>query len=162
MRKAIEDKPPLAAWATLARDEAQMSVEEVVDALEARGHSVKAATIRGIEGGSKGASARLRKLMAEIYGTKPPGVALEATETPADLVAALMAQTKAISALVEELRLARGLVDPARVAAVEALARDSSYPLRDADPTDPAGTSPSASRPRTSSTEPDRRRTPRP
>lgn len=73
VRKPIEDKTPLAAWATLARDEAQMSVEEVVDALAARGHTVKAATIRGIEGGSKGASARLRRLLAEVYGTKPPG-----------------------------------------------------------------------------------------
>lgn len=98
MRKPIEDKSPLAAWATLARDEAGMSVEEVVAALGERGHSVQAATIRGIEGGSKGASARLRRLMAEVYGTKPPGVALERPETPDALVQALLAQTAAIAA----------------------------------------------------------------
>jgi transcriptional regulator with XRE-family HTH domain len=71
MRKPIEQKPPLAAWATRARDEAGMSVEEVVEALESRGHRVRAATIRGIEGGSKGASVRLRRLLAEVYGVRP-------------------------------------------------------------------------------------------
>lgn len=77
MRKPIEDKSPLAAWATLSRDEAQMSVEDVVRALAERGHAVQAATIRGIEGGSKGASARLRRLLADVYGVKTPGDALE-------------------------------------------------------------------------------------
>lgn len=74
MRKPIEQKPPLAAWATTARDEAGMSVEEVVDALGARGHAITAATIRGIEGGSKGASVRLRRLLAEVYGRPMPGL----------------------------------------------------------------------------------------
>lgn len=73
MRKPIEDKPPLAAWATLSREGAGMSVDEAVAALGERGHAVTAATIRGIEGGSKGASARLQKLLAIVYGVTPPG-----------------------------------------------------------------------------------------
>lgn len=105
MRKSIDQKPPLAAWATLSRDEAGMSVEEVVEALAVRGHTVRAATIRGIEGGSKRASARLARLMADVYGVQPPATHA-ATPAPADqdeLVAALRDQTAAISSLVEVL-----------------------------------------------------------
>lgn len=107
MRKAIEDKTPLAAWATLAREEAGMSVEEVVDALAERGHSVRAATIRGIEGGSKGASVRLRRLMADVYGTKPPGVALERTESGDATAAAIDRQTEVFRQLLDEQRMTR-------------------------------------------------------
>ena len=53
-------------------------------------------------------------------------------------------------------------VDPDRVAAVQAQARDSSYPLLDGDPDNPADTPPSADRPRTSSHGPARPRTPHP
>ncbi len=98
VRKPIEQKTPLAAWATLARDEAQMSVEEVVAALEARGHRITAPTIRGIEGGSKGASARLRKLLAEVYGTNPPGMTAPASD---------VTLATALQALADELRLLR-------------------------------------------------------
>ena len=72
VKKPIDEKTPLAAWATLARAEAGMSVEETIDALAARGHGGKAATIRGIEGGSKGASARLLRFLAAVYGAVPP------------------------------------------------------------------------------------------
>lgn len=129
MKKAIADKTPLAAWATLARDEAGMSVEEVVDALAALGHSVTAATIRGIEGGSKGASARLRKLLAQVYGVTSPTTALDATESVdtgmAALIAALAAQTAAMADLVNELREARGETADlrTRVAAAEDYAK---------------------------------------
>lgn len=101
MRKPIDEKTPLAAWATLARAEAQMSVEEVVDALAARGHAVKAATIRGIEGGSKGASARLLRFMADIYGRPSPSQA-EAPSGSSDaalIVSALDRLTVAVEAL---------------------------------------------------------------
>lgn len=86
MRKPIEQKPPLAAWATTARAEAGMSIPEVVDALAARGHRVTEATIRGIEGGSKGAGARLIRLLAEVYG-KPIPLTVP-TPTDSDPVAA--------------------------------------------------------------------------
>jgi hypothetical protein len=101
MRKPIEDKGPLAAWATLARAEAGMSVEEAVAALAERGHAVTAATIRGIEGGSKGASSRLRKLLAAVYGTNPPGTGLEATETPDVVAAAIREQTTALVSAIQ-------------------------------------------------------------
>lgn len=98
MRKPIEAKTPLAAWATLSREQAGMSVEEVVDALGARGHSVRAATIRGIEGGSKGASVRLRRLLADVYGVTPPE---QETAAPDTGTAALVAM---FSAFLDELR----------------------------------------------------------
>lgn len=131
MRKPIEDKSPLAAWATLSRESAGMSVEEVVAELGRRGHAVTAATIRGIEGGSKGASARLRRLLAAVYDVKVPGDAPEATQTPDALIQALMDQTKAIAEqtrvmaeLVSELRAAHEVTPEVRerVAALEAYA----------------------------------------
>lgn len=78
MRKPIEQKSPLAAWA---------------------------ATIRGIEGGSKGASARLRRLLAEVYGTTMPGALPE--PAPADnaaVIAALDRQTRALEDLARTVR----------------------------------------------------------
>lgn len=103
VRKPIEQKSPLAAWATLARDEAGMSVEEVVAALAARGHAVQAATIRGIEGGSKGASVRLRRLLADVYGTQPPGEQSPPTAIGdfAAIERAITAQTTAIVAAIQ-------------------------------------------------------------
>ena len=162
MRKPIEDKPPLAAWATLAREEAGMSVEEVVDALAERGHAVKAATIRGLEGGSKGASVRLRRLMADVYGTKPPGVALERPTAPDALVQALHEQTAAITALVGEMQKARQEIDPRLVAQILAFATQTGFLPREDDPDDlPAG-SPSSNRRSQSRLEVVRPRTPRP
>lgn len=102
MKKPIEQKTPLAAWATLARDEAGMSVEEVVAALAERGHAVQAATIRGIEGGSKGASVRLKRLLADVYGTQPPG---ESAPVPTgDFGAIERAITAQTAAIVEAIR----------------------------------------------------------
>lgn len=103
MKKEIADKPPLAAWATLARAESGMSVEEVVDALAARGHGLRAASLRGIEGGSKGASARLRRLLADIYGTKAPTGEPVGVGSPdlTELAAALRAQAASIGRLVQ-------------------------------------------------------------
>jgi len=110
MRKPIEDKTPLAAWATLSRDEAQMSVEEVVDALAARGHAVNPATIRGIEGGSKGASAKLRRLLAEVYGTTVPGQKETgpATGEAGALIAVLTRVAEAMEAQTQAIENQRG------------------------------------------------------
>jgi hypothetical protein len=154
MRKPIEQKPPLAAWATVARDEAGMSVEEVVDALQARGHAVTAATLRGIEGGSKGASVRLRRLLSAIYDKPVPG---DAPLVPAgqDAVAlAIDRQTAATDRQTEVLRELIGLLRldrqaqatlAERVAVIEAFAGQHEGRSQDAPPPEPERTSSSQS-----------------
>jgi len=101
VKKPIDEKTPQAAWATLARAEAQMSPEEVVDALAARGHKVTAPTLRGIEGGSKKGGARLIRLMAEVYGKPTPlhvALASVPSDDPAAIVAAIDRLTAAVVA----------------------------------------------------------------
>lgn len=104
--KRPEERGAIGAWAYRARTEADLSPEQVVEQLRERGYAVTAPTIRGIEGGSKRPGGRLLRLLADIYGSQPPGIVPEPTPE-ADLVAALAEQTRAIMALVEEMRLAR-------------------------------------------------------
>lgn len=116
MRKPIDEKLPTAAWATLARGEAGMSVEEVVDALAERGHVVTAATLRGIEGGSKRGGARLVRLLAEVYGKPTPAHA--ALTPPATDMSALVAAITAQTAAIERLVLALGVGEADRYRAL--------------------------------------------
>jgi transcriptional regulator with XRE-family HTH domain len=105
--KSPAERGPIGAWAQEARDDAGLSVSEVVARLAARGHATTDSTIRGIEGGSKRPGRRLLRLLGEIYGRSIPGEALPPAEPTAALIAALQAQTDAITALVGEMRLAR-------------------------------------------------------
>ena len=100
--------------------------------------------------------ANLDKLRS-FYGDAP-----EATETPDSLIAALQEQTAAITALVDEMRLARQEVDPRAVAAIWELATQSGYLPREDDPDDPPAGSPSSNRRSQSRLAVVRPRTPRP
>jgi len=71
--KTDEERGPVGAWAYHARDDADLSDEQVVEALARKGHRVTSATIRGIEGGTKKGSRKLLRLMGEVYGSRPPG-----------------------------------------------------------------------------------------
>src|SRR3990167_10256999 len=71
--KRPEERGPVGAWAYRTRQEADLTVEQVVERLAVHGYAVKASTLRGIEGGSKKPGARLLRLIAEVYGSEPPG-----------------------------------------------------------------------------------------
>lgn len=107
------------AWAYQARAEAALSPEGVVERLRTRGYAVTASTIRGVEGGSKKPGARLARMLAELYGSRPPG-ADDEPAPEAGLIAALEEQTRMIRALVEELRLARERENDAATAILRA------------------------------------------
>lgn len=98
--KTAAERGPIGAWAYESRDAADLSPEEVAERLTRMGQPVLAATIRGIEGGSKKPSRRLLKGLATIYGSVPPG---EPVPEPVDLGHLV----RAINDLVTEMRLAR-------------------------------------------------------
>lgn len=97
----------MGAWAYEARADADLSVEEVVERLTRAGQPVTAATIRGIEGGSKKPSRRLLRALAAVYGRPVPGEStvgadkVDTTSVPAALIRALEDQTAAINRLVD-------------------------------------------------------------
>ena len=95
--------------------------------------------------------------LRSFYGDAP-----EATETPDALVAALTAQTAAITALVGEMQKARQEVDPRLVAQILAFATQTGFLPREDDPDDPPAGSPSSNRRSQSRLEVVRPRTPRP
>lgn len=73
--KTSAERGPIGAWAYDARADADLSVEEVVDRLARIGHPVTAATVRGIEGGSKKPGRGLIRALAKVYGKMPPAEA---------------------------------------------------------------------------------------
>lgn len=95
--KTPEQRGVIGAWAYRSRQETDLTPDQVVERLRAEGYAVTASTIRGVEGGSKKPSARLRRLLGKVYGSEPPG----STEPDsADLTSAIAAMT----ALAEEMR----------------------------------------------------------
>lgn len=60
------------AWAYQARQEAGLSVEQVAEAMAAKGHAVSPATIRGIESGSKKPGARMLRVLSSVLEAQPP------------------------------------------------------------------------------------------
>lgn len=113
-RKSPAEVGPLGVWAYDSRDALDLSVEAVVAALPTTYHP---ATLRKVEGGSARPGTRMWRELGNLYAkvAAEKGVALdpqprltpeplEPTETPDALVAALQAQTAAISELVAALR----------------------------------------------------------
>lgn len=94
--KTPAERGPIGAWAYQARDDAGLSVPQVVELLAAKGSAVTESTIRGIEGGSKKPGRRTLRELAAIYGSVPPGEVDEPTD---DLVSAINRQALAIEAL---------------------------------------------------------------
>ena len=115
--KSPAERGRIGAWAYEARQDADLSVEEVQERLLRAGHQVTTATLRGVESGSKQPSRRLLRALATVYGKAVPGEQIP-TETPDPLVTALQAQTLALTALVDELRQWRS-EDRVKLAAVE-------------------------------------------
>jgi hypothetical protein len=118
--KTPAERGPIGAWAVEARDEADLSVPQVVERLAAKGYVVRESTIRGIEGGSKKPGRRLLRLLGDIYERKAPG---EPAVTPPETTLA-----DALAALAREMeasRIARGRLEKveARLEAVEGLVR---------------------------------------
>lgn len=101
--KSSAERGPIGAWATEARQDADLSVPAVVERLARSGVRVSEATIRGIEGGSKKPGRRLLRELAAVYRARPPGDEGESSDrggsAAPDLVAALEAQTAAITKL---------------------------------------------------------------
>lgn len=105
--KSPAERGPVGAWAYEARTDADLSVEEVVARLERTGNGVSAATIRGVEGGSKKPSRRLLRALGKVYGLPVPGD-VESPGGNGDTQAAGLSDLIAsLSALVDELRAAR-------------------------------------------------------
>jgi transcriptional regulator with XRE-family HTH domain len=98
--KTPAERGTIGAWAYQARDDAGLSVPQVLEQLTARGAAVTDSTIRGIEGGSKKPGRRLLRELAATYGSVPPGAPDEPPAALADLVSA-------IGELVEEIRQER-------------------------------------------------------
>lgn len=101
--KAPSERGTIGAWAYEARAEADLSVEEVVERLARSGNGVSAATIRGVEGGSKKPSRKLLRAMADVYGRPIPG-------DPAPVEVADGAYLARIDALVEQLTEDRAVI----------------------------------------------------
>jgi transcriptional regulator with XRE-family HTH domain len=95
--KADSERGVTGAWAYNARQEADLSVEEVVVALGKAGQAVSPATIRGIESGSKKPGARLLRKLGDVLGSEPPGHGV-AADAP-DLATALQALTQELAAM---------------------------------------------------------------
>lgn len=95
--KTAAERGPIGAWAQSAREDADLSVEQALERLAAKGYAVTASTIRGVEGGSKKPGRRLVRELGAIYGSRAPG---EPEAEPTDLVSA-------INELVVELRQSR-------------------------------------------------------
>jgi len=130
-RKHDADVGPLGVWAYNTRDALDLSVEAVVAALPTHYHP---ATLRKVEGGSAQPGSRMWRELGNFYvrvaeerqvpiDTQPRlrPEPTTATETPDPLVAAIMAQTEAINALVRELALSRAAQVEATEVAFRAL-----------------------------------------
>lgn len=102
--KALSERGVIGAWAYQARADAELSVEQVAEAVGKRGQAVGTATIRGIEGGTKKPGARLLRLLGEVLDSTPPGSTAAASSLEERAVIAAEAQAKAIADLVAELR----------------------------------------------------------
>lgn len=97
--KTPAERGTIGAWAYQGRDDAGLSVPQVVERLRSVGSGVTESTIRGIEGGSKTPGRRTLRELATIYGSIPPG---ESAEEPRDnLAAAISRQADAIEALAQ-------------------------------------------------------------
>ena len=123
--KTPEERGPVGAWAYTARQDAELSVEEVTDRLGMRGVSVSPATLRGIEGGSKRPGRVLLSALSEIYGVHPPS--LNGTKTAgeyAEIVAAIDRQTEAMVQLLQALAGGRTEVPPSVLQEVEGAEAD--------------------------------------
>lgn len=110
--KSPAERGRIGAWAYEARADADLSVDEVVERLSRKGQPVAAATIRGIEGGSKQPSRRLLRALAGVYGRPVPGdneagAGGDTLAVPAAYLERIDALVGTVTALVEELRLAR-------------------------------------------------------
>ena len=105
--KSPAERGPVGAWAYEARTDADLSVEEVVARLERTGNGVSAATIRGVEGGSKKPSRRLLRALAKVYGLPAPGDMATTGDGGDTAVPGLADLIGSISALVEEIRATR-------------------------------------------------------
>ena len=104
--KTAAERGRIGAWAYEARADADMSVEQVVARLERSGNGVSAATIRGIEGGSKKPSRRLLRALATIYERRSPDDMAQAGDmgdTPVPGLAAYLERIDALVATVDRL-----------------------------------------------------------
>ena len=118
-------KPPVAAWIAQERRRKGWKAGDLAERLATIGVQVSEQTIRVWESNAdrKPSPSNLDAL-ERLFGGQAPE--RESPGDMADLVAALMAQTAAITELVSELREARGLSQEVRerVAAVEAYAEE--------------------------------------
>lgn len=105
--KSPAERGPTGAWAYEARADADLSVEAVVERLARVGVPVTAATLRGIEGGSKQPSRRLLRALADVYGRPVPGDKSEGAAGETTMPAALASLASAVSDLAAELRESR-------------------------------------------------------
>ena len=128
--KSPAERGRVGAWAYEARADADLSVEAVVERLARAGQPVAAATLRGIEGGSKQPSRRLLKALAGVYGRPVPGDNMAGdvlTTSPAitDYLSRIDSLVATVTELVGELRATRQDRDDLleRVGALEAAAR---------------------------------------
>lgn len=147
--KTPSERGVIGAWAYQARQEAGLSVEQVAEAIGARGTAVSPATIRGIESGAKKPGAMLLRMLGTALGSTPPGVTASAVGDDLALRAVLAAERQA-DALEEanaiaraQLDLMRLLVPGDRIAELAAAGVAWAAPLlahtpqRHPDPTDP-------------------------
>lgn len=109
--KTAAERGPVGAWAYDARQDADLSVEEVAERLTRIGQPVTAATLRGVESGSKKPSRRLLRAMGQVYGrpapneeaAAPEGTTVERLlEAQAELTRALITEQRATQALLRE------------------------------------------------------------
>lgn len=110
--KDDSERGPFGAWAYHARTRLELSDEQVVRSLPTRWNP---ATLRKLEGGT--GSAKMRAEVVVYYQSQalkrglalpdPPAATAVALDPTQELIAALHAQTLAMTELVNELRLAR-------------------------------------------------------
>jgi hypothetical protein len=124
MAKRDEDRGPVALWARRERLARNWTTHDVARRLGELGVAITEQSYRGYEAGPR-VSAPVRKALEAIYNSAAPDPRAEVDAEPTDvssLVAALQAQTQAISELVAVLREQRvGDDEPSVRAMVEAL-----------------------------------------
>jgi len=99
---------PYGRWLVAAREaRGYTTAAEARRALDAAGIRIAHSTYAEYEAGTKVPSKNHLPLLERFWGPSDAYETPGATETPDALVAALTAQTEAIAALVEELRLSR-------------------------------------------------------
>ena len=91
------------AWAYEARQDADLSVEQVQERLARAGHVVTTATLRGVESGSKQPSRRLLRALAAVYKKPVPGDTDEPPADQSDLAAAIRENTDMLRKVLEAL-----------------------------------------------------------